>query len=154
MGNETDVTNLPLATVVRKKTWQISIVWIIPLLAAVIAIGIAIQRIRNEGPTVTIVFKDAAGIEAGKTFIKYKAVTIGEVTAVQYSEDSTKVLVTARIAAHAAGLMVEEARFWVVRPHVSLSGVSGLSTLPSGQYIGVATGKSVKKARNFIALSS
>ena len=54
--------------------------WIIPLLAAVVAIGIAIQRVRNEGPTITIVFKAAAGIEAGKTFIKYKDVTIGQVT--------------------------------------------------------------------------
>ena len=59
------------------------IVWIIPILAAVVAVGIAVQRILSEGPTITIVFKAAEGIEAGKTFVKYKDVNIGQVTAVQ-----------------------------------------------------------------------
>ena len=79
-------------------------------------IGIAVQRIRSEGPTITIVFKAAEGIEAGKTFIKYKDVNIGQVTAVQLTEDYQKVEVTAKIAKSAAGLMVEDAKFWVVRP--------------------------------------
>ena len=125
---------------------RISIVWIIPILAAVVAIGIAIQRIRSEGPTITIVFKAAEGIEAGKTFIKYKDVRIGQVTAVELSEDYAKVLVKAKIAKHAAGLMVEDAKFWVVEPRISLSGVSGLNTLLSGNYIGFQAGKSDEDA--------
>ena len=73
----------PQATVVPPRRTRISVVWIIPILAAVVAIGIAVQRILSEGPTITIVFKAAEGIEAGKTFIKYKDVNIGQVTAVQ-----------------------------------------------------------------------
>ena len=87
MANENNPDELPQATVVRSKRFRISIVWIIPILAAVVAIGIAIQRIRNEGPTITIIFKGAAGIEAGKTFIKYKDVNIGQVSAVQLTDD-------------------------------------------------------------------
>ena len=86
MANENEF-DLPEAGIVRKKRFRISVVWIIPLLAAVVAIGIAIQRVRNEGPTIEIIFKGAAGIEAGKTFIKYKDVTIGEVSAVELSKD-------------------------------------------------------------------
>ena len=142
MADEPDLDNLPQATVVRKKRLRISIIWIIPMLAAVVAIGIAIQRVRSEGPTITIAFKSAEGIEAGKTFIKYKDVRIGLVTAVELSEDYTKVLVKAKIAKHAAGLMVADAKFWVVEPRISLSGVSGLSTLLSGNYIGFQAGKS------------
>jgi paraquat-inducible protein B len=152
MANENELDNLPQAMVARQKRLRISVVWIIPILAAVVAIGIAIQRVRNEGPTITIVFKGASGIEAGKTFIKYKDVTIGQVTTVQLSDDYAQVVVTAQIAKHAAGLIVEDARFWVVEPRVSLSGVSGLSTLLSGQYLGFQAGKSLKRARHFIAL--
>jgi paraquat-inducible protein B len=152
MANEPDLNDLPQATVLRKKRMRISMVWIIPILAAVVAIGIAIQRVLSEGPTITVVFKVAQGIEAGKTFIKYKDVRIGQVTAVQLSEDYSKVLVKAKIAKHAAGLMVQDAKFWVVEPRISLSGVSGLNTLLSGNYIGFQAGKSEEDERNFIAL--
>ena len=152
MADPGGLGDLPQASVVRSKRLRISIVWIIPLLAAVVAIGIAIQRVRNEGPTITITFKGAAGIEAGKTFIKYKDVTIGQVTKVELTDDYSKVEVTAQIAKHAEGLIVEDAKFWVVQPQVTLSGISGLGTLLSGQYIGFQAGTSAKKGRHFIAL--
>ena len=107
-----------------------------------VGIGIAIQQILSEGPTITIVFKAAQGIEAGKTFIKYKDVNIGQVTAVELSDDFAKVQVTAKIAKSAAGLIVEDAKFWVVEPRITLSGVSGLNTLLSGNYIGFEAGTS------------
>ena len=152
MAENTDRDNLPQATVVPKKGTRISVVWIIPILAAVVAIGIAIQRIMSEGPTITIVFKAAQGLEAGKTFVKYKDVNIGQVTAVKLSPDHSKVEVTAKIDKSAAGLMVEDAKFWVVEPRVTLSGVSGLGTLLSGNYIGFEVGKSKKQQRNFTGL--
>ncbi len=117
MANENNPDELPQATVERSKRFRISIVWIIPILAAVVAIGIGIQRIRNEGPKITIIFKGAAGIEAGKTFIKYKDVNIGLVSAVQLTDDFTKVLVTAQIDKHAEGLIVagRESSGWFSR---------------------------------------
>ncbi len=154
MANENNPDELPQATVERSKRFRVSIVWIIPILAAVVAIGIGIQRIRNEGPKITIVFKGAAGIEAGKTFIKYKDVNIGLVSSVQLTDDFTKVLVTAQIDKHAAGLIVEDAKFWLVQPQVTLSGISGLGTLLSGNYIGFQAGKSLEHARNFTALDA
>jgi paraquat-inducible protein B len=144
--------NLPRATVVPRRRQRISVVWIIPILAAVVAVGIAIQRILSEGPTITIVFKAAQGVEAGKTFVKYKDVNIGQVTAVQLSPDHSKVEVTAKIDKSAAGLMVEDAKFWVVEPRVTLSGVSGLGTLLSGNFIGFEVGKSDKEQRKFTGL--
>ncbi len=80
-------TDLPQATVVRRSRTRISVVWIIPILAAAVALGIAVQRILSEGPTITIVFKAAEGLEAGKTLVKYKDVSIGQVTAVRLSPD-------------------------------------------------------------------
>jgi paraquat-inducible protein B len=144
--------NLPRATVVPRRRQRISVVWIVPILAAVVAIGIAIQRILSEGPTITIVFKAAQGVEAGKTFIKYKDVNIGQVTTVQLSSDHSKVEVTAKIDKNAGDLMVEDAKFWVVEPRVTLSGVSGLGTLLSGNFIGFEVGKSDRKQRKFTGL--
>ncbi|HEX6827539.1 MAG TPA: MlaD family protein [Burkholderiales bacterium] len=152
MAESTDRNDLPQATVVPKRRTRISVVWIIPVLAAAVAVGIAIQRIIEEGPTIVITFKEAAGIEAGKTVIKYKDVNIGQVKAVQLSDDYTKVTVTAKMAKSAEGLLVEDARFWVVEPRISLSGVSGLGTLLSGNYIGFEVGVSQEKARRFTGL--
>ncbi len=152
MADTPDPTNVPQATVVPRSRARISVVWIIPLLAAVVAIGVAVQRILSEGPTITIVFKVAEGLEAGKTFVKYKDVNIGQVTAVQLSPDFKQVEVKAQIAKSAEGLMVEDAKFWVVEPRITLGGVSGLGTLLSGNYIGFEQGTSTKKQRTFRGL--
>jgi paraquat-inducible protein B len=154
MADDPDRSSLPQATVVPRSRARISVVWIIPILAAVVALGIAVQRILSEGPTITIVFKVAEGIEAGKTFVKYKDVNIGQVTAVQLSADHSRVEVTAQMAKSAADLMVEDAKFWVVEPRVTLSGISGLGTLLSGNFIGFEVGQSTKKQRRFNGLET
>ena len=153
MPEPSERDQLPQATVEPPSRARISVVWIIPILAAVVAIGIGVQRVLTEGPTITLVFKVAQGIEAGKTFVKYKDVTIGHVTAVNLADGYGKVEVKARIDKSAAGLMVEDAKFWVVEPRVTLSGISGLGTLLSGNYIGFQPGKSDKKQDKFAALA-
>jgi paraquat-inducible protein B len=152
MADQPERPDLPQATAVPRRRGRLSVVWIIPILAAVVAIGVAVQRILSEGPTITIVFKAAEGLEAGKTFIKYKDVNIGQVTAVELSTDYKQVEVKAKMAKRAAGLMVEDAKFWVVEPRITLSGVSGLGTLLSGNYIGFEAGTSAKKQRVFRGL--
>src|SRR5262245_35434971 len=126
---EGDREELAQATVVSKKSSRISMVWIIPILAAVIAVGIAVERILTEGPTITIMFKVADGIEAGKTDVKYKDVKIGQVTKVELAKDSDGVEVTAKMSKRAANLLVEDSRVWVVEPRVTVSGISGLGTI-------------------------
>jgi paraquat-inducible protein B len=153
MADDNDLPSLPQATVERRRRGRISVVWLIPILAAVVAIGIAVQRILSEGPTITIVLPVAQGIEAGKTAIKYKDVNIGQVTAVKLTPDYAKVEVTAKMIKSAEGLMVEDAKFWVVEPRITLSGVSGLGTLLSGNYIGFEAGKSTKSQRSFKGLA-
>jgi paraquat-inducible protein B len=142
----------PHATLVRRKRLHVSVVWVIPVLAALVALGIAIQRVLEEGPTITVEFSAAPGIEAGKTPLKYKHVTIGRVSAVQLTEDHSKVLITARITKREAGLIVADTHFWVVSPHIGLTGISGLSTLLSGNYIAVQPGTSPHSRREFTGL--
>ena len=72
-----------------------SIVWIIPLIAALIGGWLAYKTISEMGPTITITFNNGEGLEAGKTKIKYKAVDVGTVETVEISEDLSQVIVTA-----------------------------------------------------------
>jgi len=152
MAENTDRSNVPQATSVPKKRMRFSVVWIIPLVAALVALGIAVQRFLSEGPTITITFRVAEGVVAGKTFVKFKDINIGQVTAVRLSDDYSKIVITAKIDKHAEGLIVEDAKFWVEAPRVTLSGISGIGTLLSGNYIGLEPGKSHKKGREFIGL--
>jgi paraquat-inducible protein B len=152
MSDNIDLSNIPETATVPPKRMKFSVVWIIPLVAAIVALGILVQRILTEGPTITIIFKNAVGIEAGKTFVKYKDVDIGEVTKVKLSPDFRKVVVTAKIDKSAEGLLVDDARLWIEQPRASLSGVSGIGTLLSGNYIGLEPGKSKKEKREFIGL--
>jgi len=152
MTDKTDPTDFPQAVAVPKKRMRLSVVWIIPLVAAAVALGIAVQSYLSKGPTITIIFKAAEGLEAGKTFVKYKDINIGQVSAVRLSNDYSKIEVTAKIDKHAEGLIVEDSKFWVVQPRVTLSGISGIGTLLSGNYIGIDPGKSREKKLKFIGL--
>lgn len=154
MSNNNDISNIPEATTVPHKRARFSVIWIIPIIAALVAIGIAVQRFLNEGPTITITFKVAEGIEAGKTFVKYKDVNIGHVTGVNLSEDYSHVVVTAKIAKNAKNLLVKDTRFWIMQPRVTMSGVSGMNTLLSGNYIGLEAGKSTEKQKIFNGLDT
>ncbi|HPL32702.1 MAG: MlaD family protein [Smithellaceae bacterium] len=152
MTDPEDLNSLPQSTTVSGRRMRLSVVWIIPILAALVGAGIAVQKILHEGPAITIVFKTAEGIEAGKTFVRYKDVRIGLVQNVKLSKDFTKVVVTAKIDKSAEGLIVEDATFWIELPRVTLSGVSGIGTLLSGNHIGLGAGKSSRPRREFVAL--
>ncbi len=154
MTEHTDFTNLPQAETAPAKKRRISVVWVIPIVAALVSIGIAVQRYLSEGPTIRITFKNAEGVEAGKTTVKYKDVEIGTVTKVNLTDNYASILVTARMDKSVEPLLNQDAHFWIVKPRVSLSGVSGLGTLFSGNYIGFEPGKSRERARDFIGLEN
>ncbi len=130
----------------------ISIVWLVPLVAAVIGIWLAYTTLQERGPTITITFTDAEGLEAGKTKIKYKDVEVGTVEAVSISEDLNQIVVTAEMKKEAGNYIAEGTRFWVVSPRLGAGGVSGLGTLVSGVYIGVDP-KQGEPATSFVGLT-
>jgi len=114
-----------------------SLVWVIPIVAALVGAWLTYHTFSQRGPAVTIHFESAEGLEAGKTKLKYKDVEIGAVESIELSEDLSHVIVTARLVKSAKGYLREDTRFWVVRAQVSAGRVSGLSTLFSGAYIGI-----------------
>ena len=149
-NKEHDLQDLPEAVVQRKR--QISIVWLVPVVAMLIGGWLAYKGLSEKGPTVTISFESAEGLEAGKTKLKYKDVEFGQVETIRFSADLSRVLVTAELAKEAEPYLTENTRFWVVRPRVTASGVSGLGTLFSGAYIEMDPVKEGEPARSFKGL--
>jgi len=128
------------------------LVWLIPLIAALVGGWIFVHSITNRGPVITITFKNAEGLEAGKTKIKYKEVDIGDVKSIALSKDRSRVIVTAQLAKGTDSFLREDTHFWVVRPRIGAGGISGLSTLLSGSYIGLDAGKSEEERDDFVGL--
>jgi paraquat-inducible protein B len=152
MTENADLANVPEATNVPRKRARVPVVWIVPIVAALVGVGIVVRQYLNEGPTIRISFRAAEGIEPGKTSIKYKDVDIGKVTEVVLSKDFSKIIVTAKMEKHAEGLLAKDSRFWIVKPRVTLGGVSGIGTLLSGRYIGIEPGKAAKSSGDFVGL--
>ena len=130
-----------------------SIVWLIPILTALIGVWLIVHTLGDKGPLVTITFRTAEGIEVGKTRIKYKSLDIGLVEGVRFSSDFSRVEVRARLGKEAGHFLRRDTRFWVVRPTLSARGISGLGTLLSGSYIEIEPGQGAPQAL-FVGLES
>src|ERR1700736_4010130 len=137
----------------RSRT-RLSLVWFIPILAALVGVYVAVTRILAEGPVITILFQSAEGLEAGKTKVRYNGVDIGTVTAIRLSDDHQRVITTAQMAPKTEGFLAEDTKFWVVRPRISGANVTGLGTLISGAYIGLGIGDSKEEREEFVALET
>src|SRR5688500_1759562 len=104
-SHEVDVS-LAEASVIRRGG-KLSGAWIVPLAAAIVAGYLVYGRLQQFGPNITISFKDGTGVKAGQTAINYRGVQIGQVTAVELSQDHQAVLVKARLQRSAASLAKE-----------------------------------------------
>ena len=113
-------------------------IWIVPFIALMIAGWLAYQYFDDLGPEIEIVFQKNEGLVAGQSVVKYKNVPIGKVTKISITKDTEGVVVRVRMNSKATEpYITEKAHFWIVKPEVSFSGVSGLDTLLSGTYIDV-----------------
>jgi paraquat-inducible protein B len=146
---------IPSAVPARPTARWLQPVWIVPIVAAVIGGWLALEHFLQRGPEITIHFRSAEGLESNKTRIKYKEVDIGTVKSIRIEDDRKSVVVTAEMSRHAPSrMLVEDTRFWVVRPRISGGHVSGLGTLLAGAYIGTDPGQSSTEKRDFTGLDT
>lgn len=120
---------------------RVSLVWIVPIVAVAVAAWMIFREWRNHGPEITIEFSDGSGIEANKTELEYKGVSVGRVTSVELNRDLSGAIVRLRLERTAAELARDGAEFWVVHPEIGFSGVRGLDTLVSGVRLNARPGK-------------
>ncbi len=124
---------------VRGGFWRnLSLVWVVPLLAVIVSGYIGWRSYVERGVLVEIVFPSAAGVVAGETTVQLREVRIGHVETVVFAPDLSMVVVSARIDRAVADLLPSDAQFWVVRPEVTARGITGLGTVLSGVYVEAA----------------
>lgn len=147
-------TSVPESRTSAHKRAKFSVVWIIPIVAALAGTWVAVTRIMSQGPQITIQFPTAEGLEAGKTTVHFNGVEVGMVKGIRLADDNRHVVLQLEMAPNTDRLLVDDTRFWVVSPRISGASVSGLSTLISGAYIGVEIGHSTKSRRDFVGLET
>ena len=135
---------------VKKTNVFTSVVWLIPLIALIAGGWLLIKDIRNRGPVITLLMDSAEGIEVNNTVIKVLNVDVGHVTRIKLRDDQKGVEVTAQLSADAKDLIRSDTQFWVVKPRIDQSGVTGLGTLLSGSYIAFTPGKSQETKDVFV----
>ena len=120
----------------KRAFWRnLSMVWLVPIVALAVSLGIAWQPYAARGVQIEITFQNASGVTPGETTIRYRDVVIGTVEDVHFTPDLAQVVVKASIDRAVAETLPEDAQFWVVQPEVSARGITGLSTVLSGVYI-------------------
>ena len=154
LPHDSGLSDIPEALPEPKKRFNLQLVWLIPIVAAIIGGTLAVRTYLNKGPVITIAFKTGEGLEAGKTKIKYKDVEIGHVTDVTIAKDLKGVIATAELKKGVTPYLVEDTKFWVVRAQISGGSVTGLGTLMGGSYIGMDVGTSKQEKRDFKGLET
>lgn len=126
--------------------------WLVPVAAVALTAYLFYQTIQSEGTDIEITFQTAKGLVPDKTEIHYHGVKVGVVKQVILSSDFKSVIVHAQLDRTADKLARADAQFWIVHPQISLSGVSGLDTLISGNYIEVQSSGTGDKVTKFTGL--
>ncbi|WP_419735172.1 MlaD family protein [Pseudomonas sp. COR18] len=146
------MSDLPKAKTRPASNW--SAIWVLPLIALIIGGWLGWRAYNQTGIEIQVRFESGQGIQANKTEVVYKGMPIGKVKALTLdTEGSTKgVNVTIEMNKDVESSLRTNTRFWLVKPNVSLAGITGLETLVSGNYIAVSPGDG-EPARKFKALS-
>ncbi len=132
---------------------RISLIWLVPLAALLVGAWMVYDTWLHQGPDIVLYMPNAEGIEVGKTTVKVLSVNVGKVIDVELDSVKHRVRVTARLNLEARELLNEDSQFWMVKPRIDRSGISGLSTLLSGSFIQLNPGKSNNLRNEFIVLN-
>jgi len=130
--------SLPTAAPAPRRA-RFSVVWVLPILAILVSLGLGIQAWFQRGMPIEITFARTEGLNAGDS-IRHRGVDIGKVGRVSLSSDGHGVIVEATLMRQAELFARTGARFWIVRPEVGIGGISGLETMIGPRYLGADPG--------------
>ncbi|WP_413284461.1 MlaD family protein [Vibrio sp. MA40-2] len=128
-----------------KREFGISPLWILPIITLALAGWLVVKAINDAGQRVQIYFSDAQGLIAGRTTIQYQGLEVGMVRDISLSSNLDNIYVDADIYPQATQLLGKNTRFWLVKPKASISGISGLDALVSGNYIAIQPGEALNQ---------
>ena len=116
-----------------------SYMWLVALVCLGVAIGVAWWSMPEQGIEITIRFPEGHGL-AAEDPVRFRGIDVGVVEEVKLNNELSGVDVHVNLSPFAEPLAREGTRFWIVRPQLSLGGVSGLETAVGHKYIGLIPG--------------
>lgn len=146
------MNDLPLAKARPASNW--SAIWVLPLIALLIGGWLGWRAYNEAGIEIQVTFETGEGLQAGKTEVIYKGMSIGKLTALELDDSGEQrgVRATLEMDKRVEHQLLSNTRFWLVKPSVSLAGITGLETLVSGNYIAASPGDG-EPTRKFTALN-
>ncbi|WP_259397399.1 PqiB family protein, partial [Shewanella sp. SG41-4] len=132
------MTQIESPKIVKKKLF--SPIWLLPVVALILGAWLGVKSIKESGIEILIHFPSATGIDIGKTLVKYQGLTVGKVTDIGIDDDLKGVNVKVVMDYRADPFLNKNTLFWLVKPKASITGVEGLDTLFSGNYIALQPG--------------
>ena len=146
------MSDLPKAKTRPASNW--SAIWVLPLIALIIGGWLGWRAYTQQGIDIQVRFESGEGIQVNKTEVVYKGMTVGKVKALALDDEGSNrgVIATIEMNMDVDQYLKTNTRFWLVKPSVSLAGITGLETLVSGNYIAASPGDG-EPTRKFKALS-
>ncbi len=114
--------------------------WLVALLCLILAVVLSFLQSGPRGPVVTVHFLDGHGLKA-EDAVRYRGIQVGQVESVRLCDDLKSVDVALRLRPDAAAIACAGSQFWIERPQLSLSKLSGLETVVGAKYVGVIPGR-------------
>ncbi len=128
--------------------------WWVTALCVLLAGGLTWMSLPEQGPEITIQFPDGHGLQIGDA-LRYRGIDAGLVTGVSLAPTADRIKVTVRLAPAAVGLARGGSRFWIVRPQITSTGITGLETAIGPRYIAVVPGPTAApQQRDFEGLAA
>jgi paraquat-inducible protein B len=118
--------------------------WALPVAAAGLCCWFVLHDFVFAGPTVTIYFQDAQGLQVQNSMLRYHGIKVGDIVSLKLAADEKTVAVKVKLDHSAADVARQGSLFWIVRPQLKLGEVSGLQTIVSGSYINVQPGNGTR----------
>ncbi len=120
-------------------TFGLTRLWWLAVACLLLAIGLVVWSMPPAGTYISIAFPEGHGLKAEDP-VRYRGIDVGMVESVHLTAAMDSVDVHVNLLPSAKQLAVEGSRFWIVRPQLSISGVSGLETAVGHKYIEVVPG--------------
>lgn len=118
--------------------------WALPVAAAALCCWFVLNDFVFSGPTITIYFQDAQGLQEQNSMLRYHGIKVGAIKSLKLAGGGKLVEVKVKLSHSAAEIARQGSLFWIVRPELRLGQISGLQTIVSGSYIDVQPGSGAR----------
>lgn len=136
---------IPEARVERSHlTW---VLWAVPAAAVALCAYFLFEDYILSGPTITIYFQNAQGLQEKNSMVRYRGIKIGEIESLKLAKDRRRIIVSAKLDRSASDIARAGSQFWIVHPQVSIGGIKGLQTVVAGDYVTVQPGDGARTNR-------